>query len=480
MRVLFILLNIILPVITQANNVSRLTGSELHGCSKNVSTVEFVLRMYNNLVDQSVASLGNYNRQAERFLSALKNSCPSLSDRDKNKYESEVENLRREKALRYSKYLLREIVRVSQFGLDTTSINQLESIRTRFNFEFTEIDPAGVLRTAVIRGTQNQEERRTTCTEVDLRESHKPFQKTRHQGETAWCFAYSAADLITHYYQKNNPGSDHRFSAVGMTVDYYYNDIFSREYERRIVNRNISQNLSDAHYGHTRAIFTRSLPSRELCLEADVTGDRNILSHIRAIESIEDLRNSAYGDDDISEEESEGFAFEILDCENCAVALTEVFPNLDLENLANVLRTVEDQSIMTRLTNLECQRNSVNPGIPTREQIVISESFRDAQPQIDRQISAKNPIYLSYHSTVIEKGNQLRRHDFAGKSDGHVSLIIGRRFNKLLNKCEYLVRNSYGSSCSNYHPSLSCENGQFWLAEETLQTAFREALWIKE
>ena len=197
--------------------------------------------------------------------------------------------------------------------------------------------------------------------------------------------------------------------------------------------------------------FLQILSHPEAHAQADVTGNRNILSHVSIIESIENLRRSAHGVGEISEEESQDFAGEVMECANCAIALNSVFPNLDLDNLANVLRTVEEQSIMTRLTNLECQGNRINPGIPNREQVGISESFRDAHPKIDRHLSANNPVYLSYHSTVIQKGNQLRRHDLAGVFDGH-ALIIGRRFNQSTNKCEYLIRNSYGSELHKLPP----------------------------
>ena len=444
------------------------------GCQDSVKSAFYKLETNNP------ATSASFETDYQNYMSYLERRCFGLKKSDQMALEQKGRDARRSRALFHTKILLDEARRVSKFRLGTGLFKEIESLKTQFEFSWSEIDSRGILPAITVRGIKRQQQRASTCTPIDLRNNHEPFQTTRHQGQTGWCFAYSAADLVTHYYQKNNPGLDHRFSAIGMTVDYYYNDYFSSTFESLIRCGGVPRNLSGAHFGYMEAIFSRTLPSRGLCPETEVTGDKDILSHVRAIESIEDLRKRAHGNNEISESEGEDFVDEVMECAECALALNSVFPNLDMNNLVQVLRKVEDQSFMTRLTNLQCEGRRINSGIPSRDQVRTSRNFRESSPEIDRVLDSSSPVLLGYHSTVINRGGQLRSHDFAGRLDGHASLIIGRRFNEVTNKCEYLVRNSKGISCAGYHSSLDCSNGQFWLAEETMETAFMGALWINE
>ena len=444
------------------------------GCQDSVRSAFYALERNDS------ATSANFEAEYRTYMSYLETRCFGLKGSTKAALKQKGEDARRSRALFHTKTLLDEARRISRFRLDSDLFKQIETLRKQFQLNWSEIDPRGVLSAITVRGIQRQQQRASTCTSIDLRNGHRPFQSNRHQGETGWCFAYSAADLITHYYQKNNPGLEHRFSAVGMTVDYYYNDYFSKAFESLIRRSEMPRNLSLVHFGHMDAIFSRTLPTRGLCPETEVTGSNNILSHVQAIESIEDLRIRFHGDKEITEDEGEDLVDEVMECAECALALNSVFPNLDMNNLVQVLRKVEDESYMTRLTNLECAGRRITTGIPTREQVGMSRNFNESSPAIDRALDNNSPVLLGYHYTVTNKGEQLSSNDFPRGGDGHASLIIGRRFNIKKNKCEYLIRNSYGSSCANYHPSLSCFNGQFWLSEETMETAFMGALWINE
>ncbi len=69
-----------------------------------------------------------------------------------------------------------------------------------------------------------------------------------------------------------------------------------------------------------------------------------------------------------------------------------------------------------------------------------------------------------------------------GKHGLHASVVVGRRFNPTTSSCEYLIRNSEGTSCSGYDSRLECDRtwggvpcppgrrcgGQVWLPIEVL------------
>ncbi|MDC1175564.1 hypothetical protein OAT67_09205 [Bacteriovoracaceae bacterium] len=85
---------------------------------------------------------------------------------------------------------------------------------------------------------------------------------------------------------------------------------------------------------------------------------------------------------------------------------------------------------------------------------------------IDSKLDSGDILGLSYKASVLSD-----RHDFS--SGNHASLIVARKFNSSTGSCEYLVRNSWGTGCSNYDDELSCEEGNIWLPEETLKRTMR-------
>ena len=74
------------------------------------------------------------------------------------------------------------------------------------------------------KGRLAQERRSATCTSIDFRESYPTLRTSRKPRAKGWCFSHAAADMMSIYYQKNNLAPLTVFSAVGVAIDYYYND----------------------------------------------------------------------------------------------------------------------------------------------------------------------------------------------------------------------------------------------------------------
>jgi len=109
---------------------------------------------------------------------------------------------------------------------------------------------------------------------------------------------------------------------------------------------------------------------------------------------------------------------------------------------------------------------------------------------------ARLPIPIDYCSRILrpDRGLELPTWDkeenkwqvnpeSCGK---HASLIVGRRFNQETRKCEFLVRNSWGSRCPESYVTreeggyiTQCdENGQLWINSEDLASAmYRMTAW---
>lgn len=114
------------------------------------------------------------------------------------------------------------------------------------------------------------------------------------------------------------------------------------------------------------------------------------------------------------------------------------------------------------------------------------EKFRDV---INANLRSNKPTAINYCGLVrtdpsINGVNSKGRLDSSCKRDGvslgHSSVVVGRRLlryrdgNQIKQICQYLVRDSFGSSCAKYpddptaEPSIRCENGQVWIDEDAL------------
>lgn len=69
-------------------------------------------------------------------------------------------------------------------------------------------------------------------------------------------------------------------------------------------------------------------------------------------------------------------------------------------------------------------------------------------------------------------------------SYGHASIVIGRRRNPGTKNCEFLIRNSYGTDCTDpfsHRPYTSeCEGGQIWVTSTLLFPNSEHIVWIPD
>ena len=53
----------------------------------------------------------------------------------------------------------------------------------------------------------------------------------------------------------------------------------------------------------------------------------------------------------------------------------------------------------------------------------------------------------------------------------HTTLLIGRRYSTENQECQYLIKNSKGTDCSEYDHRHQCEYGNIWVSESSLYGA---------
>ncbi|MCB9091306.1 MAG: hypothetical protein H6621_10300 [Halobacteriovoraceae bacterium] len=61
----------------------------------------------------------------------------------------------------------------------------------------------------------------------------------------------------------------------------------------------------------------------------------------------------------------------------------------------------------------------------------------------------------------------------------HVVTVVGRRWNKDKNRCEFLLRNSWGASCEGIYSDYECDEGSIWLPKKILNKTLSDYFYLK-
>jgi hypothetical protein len=148
-----------------------------------------------------------------------------------------------------------------------------------------------------------------------------------------------------------------------------------------------------------------------------------------------------------------------------------------------------------------CKNNSIKPAIEGRVPSVVEDAYEPGEGWSQAKLMHERllkpnpqPIGISYCAEILttkdhsiagvrHQGNELNcRADSANPKSihtNHGSVVIGQRWNPETNKCQFLVRNSWGDGCAQYSwgpiktadsnpPYPGCERGQIWVDEDAL------------
>lgn len=99
------------------------------------------------------------------------------------------------------------------------------------------------------------------------------------------------------------------------------------------------------------------------------------------------------------------------------------------------------------------------------------ESRSDIKSLLDRQ----RPFALHYNPCILQNCTPDKA---SGTNSWHASMVVGRRWNNLKNRCELKIKNSWGASCENALPSVECKKGYWWVDQRDIVSRPHEIIWI--
>lgn len=311
------------------------------------------------------------------------------------------------------------------------------------------------------------------CSSVDLSEVFGPL---RDQRDIGWCYANVAADLITFKFKNVLNGA--RVSASYIAI--LNNEIFQKN-----PNDEVGDVLPALLIAEYFGVCTGSLEE-----EFFNTGPHKTLR--------EKINNLVYLKDAYDKRKKNQEYLDVyLQRINQYAQSNSLINKISIEELEEILKNSSRKTFPRKLADRICKTNLIKlkmdlNGIDYNYFMIngvfhyqLSKGFAKAGKdnlikKTNYYISNNKPVSVGYNTSIFdEKGYQSYQ-----TSGGHVSLIVGQRWNDELNQCEFLLRNSWGTNCYSYqNPELKgkCDpkTGYLWLPSEILKRSITEVLSFK-
>ncbi len=278
------------------------------------------------------------------------------------------------------------------------------------------------------------------CQTVDLRADFGP---PRSQGNVGWCYANTAADLISHHYRKE---LKEPVSAVDIALNFNY--FWTAENFREGGFIFLALDL---------AMRTGSCPAS---LDQVLFGKGTKHTLKDKIHFILDLKDRL----DKGQDEYVRKAIEASQKAGSILKQERVF------DIMTVMSLSTPGNVLGKLAQMICkgQRHQFSHRAKIGWSSVYTGSTRHRLlNRLNEQLDQKNPVGIAYYAGFFDSATAPK-----SGADRHMSLVVGRKFDSQSNTCEYLVRNSWGTRCTGYKNSIlkdKCESGNIWVDEITLK-----------
>lgn len=297
-------------------------------------------------------------------------------------------------------------------------------------------------------------DKKNICSEANVDTTN--MGPVRDQQNTNWCFAYAAADIYSFYAKQTISGLDMAILNNNFSVDRARETLFRHQTLKNYTDQQSPHMLhtlgitkETIEYQNTEAAMIGGYPGetikiglqKGLCLEKDLPS-----SHQDGI-ALTELAVAAANYKTYKFDGVEG-------CVNRLSQAQKLLKNLSVNDIHNIIEKSDYKTAMLNLRNKNCK----NLVYLKNKKVTKSDNIRDQFNLINRKLNQKEPVIVGYRYSMID----------GETSSGHGSVIIGRRFNEQTKRCEYKIRNSFGTSY--LHSKLvKSSDGHFWVGEENLK-----------
>lgn len=295
------------------------------------------------------------------------------------------------------------------------------------------------------QAASNEEE---SCPTVDLRQEFQ-FGLTRSQRSLGWCYSYAGADIVGHHIGQN-------LSSFDLAVQVAQHRIQKLKINETRLTKVAGGSLLDLKTVIegvgvcSGQLITSSDPTSSLILR-DLEEATILVAEKRAANAMTDL-------------ELQKFVF------SQAPKFQRIMPTTSVWKMVEHFKNLKNEKYpLAELFDQVCG---------TRKKL-----FLDWQYQVGKRTTKSMKHQLSKHRAIFVSWAEKTLEDLSKPIGpaGHASSIIGMRYNKAKNTCEFLLRNSYGNYPQRaYDPKIRTQvfNGNVWVPEELMGKMMQIASWI--
>lgn len=296
------------------------------------------------------------------------------------------------------------------------------------------------------------------CSPVDLRSD---FQlKMRNQGDISWCYAHAAADYLQFI---------HRIPVQISAADIATN------YNQRRLPRFMKWLKGDVvpETGFIRSAIY-DVDSTGYCPEeyfpSETWTKRYLYGELAGKKIQVPMKQALTEFMALVEQVNEGIFLAPVE-----IPYVFEFKGLSDEQFMEVLFHREAEDAFQELRSVACDRHRV-PFPKNISQIEREWRGKNTFTHINESLDQRMPVTVDFFYGLLEN---LDGYHYS-ISDLHTTLLMGRRYHSENRECQYLIKNSYGTDCSQYDPRHECEGGYIWINESDLFGAMTSFVRILE
>lgn len=371
------------------------------------------------------------------------------------------------------KSLVKEAKRLSRYRIPTEELTKIDSYTKKLNKSRPQSISDENLENIIIKNKKNREKIKSKCSNIDNRKP--PLSNyMRAQEGNAWCYAFTAADLLSHKTGK-------LISAFDIANSYNSSGDVFQFFKSSFANKRESQ-----IEGGRALIALKKAKRKGLCTEENVRSSAyTVQSLVKSLEEIEELKDKFDRETYVAQAHRKNRDFwkkyklrkKLINDFFCNTNLKgnfrEVFNLIDSQ-MIQILENSSKHDVVNAAVNESCKNKRIN--IDEMKFVNKSKGFftssDDLISDIDEQLNKDNIVSISYFSSRLFSTK-------AKLSGDHNSSIVARKFNEKTGSCSYLIRNSWGEDCEGYSKKYTCEKGNIWVPQEYLTEMIHEITYIK-
>ncbi len=376
------------------------------------------------------------------------------------------------------KLMIEEAERVSEFREPAWEKSELERVSKILKIK----NPLDEKRYSDLKalGRSNARKRKSKCSSVDNRKpplveirNGKIIDRPRDQDSIGWCYAFAAADLISHKIGK-------KVSAIDV----------ANAYNNGSVKDFLGFDETSMEGGFTGAAANTIL-AKGLCLESQLpsddyrfSSDSNLEKEYQKVEKLyEQFRNRTsepgrlFGRNTLEgrkyNEAANSFEQDLA-CNKLEGEINVLFPTLSTGDFMKIIKEASSANdLVDKLVAKSCKKRISNNLNLEFESDSFLTSTNSMVTTIDKKLEDGDILGLSYRSDTL---SDLLEHETNSR---HASLIVARKFNETTGSCEYLIRNSWGNSPGGTDPRTRSSGGNHWMPEEYLRQTMDGINYVK-